>query len=226
MDQTPLAFEFLDQKTYSTKGAKTIQIQTARSRWEKRQATLQIILHADGKPQCKPLLILKAKGDKAGRPLNKKILAEWNVYNKPVVVQFNKKAYANTDTMIKQIKSQFSYSSAFVFRNQEANHKPRLLILNVFKGQLNNEVLAEFKRINCTCSFILGGTTRFIQACNVGINKVLKKRISDLADLYYNAHKQQWIENKYTVRQRRTMLVNWVAQAQEDLHKYDSDLIR
>jgi hypothetical protein len=90
---------------------------------------------------------------------------------------------------------------------------------------LNDKVLAEFKRINCTCSFIPGSTTGFIQVCNVGINKVLKKCISDLADLHYDAHEQQWIENKYTVEQRRTMLVNWVAQAWEDLHKYDSDLI-
>jgi len=73
---------------------------------------------------------------------------------------------------------------------------------------LNNKVLAEFKQVNCTCSFILGSTTGFIQVCDVGINKVLKKRISDLADLYYNAYKQQWIKNKYSVKQQRVMLVN------------------
>jgi hypothetical protein len=66
-----------------------------------------------------------------------------------------------------------------------------MLLLNVFKGQLNNNVLAEFKQINCTCSFILSSTTRFIQVCDVSINKVLKKQISDLADLYYDAHEQQ-----------------------------------
>jgi hypothetical protein len=66
-----------------------------------------------------------------------------------------------------------------------------MLLLNVFKGQLNNKVLTEFKQINCTYSFILGGTTRFIQVCDVGINKVLKKRISDLADPHYDTHKQQ-----------------------------------
>jgi len=66
-----------------------------------------------------------------------------------------------------------------------------MLLLNVFKGQLNNKVLAKFKQINCTCSFILSSTTRFIQVCDVSINKVLKKRILDLVNLYYNAYKQQ-----------------------------------
>jgi hypothetical protein len=49
-----------------------------------------------------------------------------------------------------------------------------LLTLDVLKEQLNGEVLAAFKGINCTCSFILGGTIGYIQACDVGINKVLK----------------------------------------------------
>jgi hypothetical protein len=68
--------------------------------------------------------------------------------------------------------------------------------------------MAEFKKINCTCSFIPSSATGFIQVCDVGINKVLKKQVSDLADLHYDAHEQQWIENKYTVGQRRVMLVD------------------
>jgi hypothetical protein len=44
----------------------------------------------------------------------------------------------------------------------------------VFKGQLNDEVLAEFKQMNCTCSFIPSRTTGLIQVCNVAINKPLK----------------------------------------------------
>jgi hypothetical protein len=49
-----------------------------------------------------------------------------------------------------------------------------MLTLNVFKGQLNDDVLAKFKWINYTCSFTLGGTTSFIQVCDVAINKPLK----------------------------------------------------
>ena len=49
-----------------------------------------------------------------------------------------------------------------------------MLSLDVFKGQFNNEVLAEFKQMNCTCSFIPSRTTGFIQVCDVAINKLLK----------------------------------------------------
>lgn len=81
MDQTPIAFEFLDQKTYNSKGAKTIWVRSARSGWEKRQATLQIVLHADGIQRCKPLLIFKATGDKTRKLVGKKIYAKWKLYN-------------------------------------------------------------------------------------------------------------------------------------------------
>lgn len=172
MDQTPIAFEFPNQKTCNSKGAKTIWVRSARSGWEKRQTTLQIVLHTDGIQGCKPLMISKATGDKTGKLMDKKIHVEWKSYDQRVVVQFNKKVHANIDSMIEWIQRQFAYSSAFVFRNWETKHEPRMLLLDVFKGQLNNEVLAEFKQINCTCSFIPSGTTRFIQVCNVGINKV------------------------------------------------------
>jgi hypothetical protein len=80
-----------------------------------------------------------------------------------------------------------------------------MLSLDMFKRQLNNKVLAKFKRINCICSFILSRTTGFIQVCDVVINKPLKDRI---AEIHYDAYKEQWIKNKYPVGDRRVMLVS------------------
>ena len=120
------------------------------------------MLHADRVLRCKPLLIFHSKGNKTGRPFHKGLRAKYKLYDKQVVVAFNNKAYANTDLMLEWIKLQYAHSLAFPFQNWEPNYKPQMLTLNLFKGQLNNNVLAEFKRINCTCSFIPGGTTGFI----------------------------------------------------------------
>ena len=46
MDQTPLAFEFLDGRTYNSKGAKTVWLKEGKSGHNKRQATLQITVCA------------------------------------------------------------------------------------------------------------------------------------------------------------------------------------
>lgn len=68
MDQTPIAYEFLDGKCYDFKGAKTIWVKTHRSGWDKRQATLMIKVSADAIPRCKPLLIFKGNdGQKNSR---------------------------------------------------------------------------------------------------------------------------------------------------------------
>jgi hypothetical protein len=58
------------------------------------------VLHADGVLRCKPFLIFHGKGDKLGKPFHKNLRAEYKLYNKRVVVAFNEKAYANTDTML------------------------------------------------------------------------------------------------------------------------------
>jgi hypothetical protein len=60
----------------------------------------------------------------------------------------------------------------------------------------------------------------------VAINKPLKDRISELAEIHYDNHEEQWIENKYTVSDRRVMLTEWVGQTWDDLHRYDSKAIR
>ena len=60
----------------------------------------------------------------------------------------------------------------------------------------------------------------------MAINKPLKDWIAELAKIYYDAYEEQWIKNKYSVSDRQVMLVSWVAQAWDDLHKYDSKSIR
>jgi hypothetical protein len=59
IDQTPLSFEFNTGKTYAKIGSKTVWVKEQRSRWNKRQATLQLTLHADGLPYTKPLLMFR-----------------------------------------------------------------------------------------------------------------------------------------------------------------------
>jgi hypothetical protein len=96
MDQTPLAFEFQKGRTYADKGSRTVTLRTARSGWDKRQATLQVIVFADGVNRCKPLLIFKGKPGKG----NKNRRLEIAKYHPAVKVIWNDKAYANSENFI------------------------------------------------------------------------------------------------------------------------------
>ena len=73
-----------------------MQLKGAKSGWEKRQCTLQIVVFADGIPRCKPLLLFHSKVTSKDRCR----IAEMKKYHPGVVVIFNEKAYANTSNLI------------------------------------------------------------------------------------------------------------------------------
>ena len=87
MDQTPIAFEFLNGKTYDTTGVRTVFVKQTGSGWDRRQATLQILVHADGIQRCKPLLIFHGKNqDHRQKPVSGPLKREYALYDSRVEV--------------------------------------------------------------------------------------------------------------------------------------------
>ena len=65
MDQTPLPFDLNVGKTYAEKGSKTVWCRSVGgSGMNKRQATVQLTIYADGEPRVKPLIIFRATGQR------------------------------------------------------------------------------------------------------------------------------------------------------------------
>jgi hypothetical protein len=73
-----------------------VSLKRARSGWEKRQCTLQLIVFADGIARAKPLLMFH--GQENSKDWRRG--AEKKKYHTGVVVIFNPKAYANTSNLI------------------------------------------------------------------------------------------------------------------------------
>ncbi|KAF6238793.1 hypothetical protein HO173_003300 [Letharia columbiana] len=97
MDQTPVPYEFLNGTSYDFKGAETVWVKETRSGWDKRCATLMVYVTADGFPHCRPLLIFKGTNG----PKNSTIRSEMKQYDERVKVQWNPKAYYNSEVIIK-----------------------------------------------------------------------------------------------------------------------------
>ena len=55
MDQTTLPWEYLEGKTYEFRGNRTVWVKSKKSGWNKRQATIQLTIFADGIPRVKPI---------------------------------------------------------------------------------------------------------------------------------------------------------------------------
>jgi hypothetical protein len=114
MDQTPIAFELLDNKTYNTKGIKTVFVKQTSSGWNRRQATLQILVHADGIQRCRPLLIFHGKNqDYRQKPKWSSLKQEYKLYNSRVEVMFNPKAWSNAELMVEWIKHLYTPSTHY-----------------------------------------------------------------------------------------------------------------
>ena len=91
-DETPVPFEWNEGATYEHKGAKTVQANTDRAGWNKRQAIASLFLFADGVPRINPEIIFHRK------PTRRLYAQESPFYYPRVRVVFNEKAYANRET--------------------------------------------------------------------------------------------------------------------------------
>jgi hypothetical protein len=72
-------------------------------------------------------------------------------------------------------------------------------------------VLNEFKKLNCTTSFILGGCIGFIQVLDIALNQPLKELVKQAANDHYNANVELYETHKFSVGDQRVLLIKWVA---------------
>ena len=141
MDQSPIAYEFISDKTYNFKGERTVWTKSARSGWDKRQATLQIMVHADGICRSKPLLIFRGKYDNHSTARRN----ESKRYHPGVIVEFNDEAWANEETTLRWIKKQYQQATAHPFKAV-----PRLLTIDSFSAHKTPRALEKLREINTT----------------------------------------------------------------------------
>jgi hypothetical protein len=117
MDQIPLAFDHAKGYTYAATGSRSVMARNSKSGWEKRCATLQCTVFADGINRMKPTIMFKGKPNSRTRAR----LAELRLYDRRVKVIFNDKAYANTQTQLEYAKVSYYVNAGL----GKANHKAR-----------------------------------------------------------------------------------------------------
>ena len=89
VDQVPLPFVNERGTTYDTLGAKQVWVSQPSSGLDKRQATLQLCIRADGEQNVEPALIFRGKGRVA--------MAEKGKYDKRVDVYFQQNAWMDEE---------------------------------------------------------------------------------------------------------------------------------
>ena len=83
IDQTPLPFDYNNSKTYATTGSKSVQVKGTGSGLNKRQATVQLCIRADGINDVKSTIIFRETGQRIKQN-------EIKQYDKNVIMMWQK----------------------------------------------------------------------------------------------------------------------------------------
>jgi hypothetical protein len=177
-----------------------------------------VCVFADGINRCKPLLIFH--GDPVG---DKRRRAEEKLYDSRVCTAFNKTAWADSTNLKDWVKKQYKTASPYLTSENE----PRFLSLDAFAPQMTNSLREEFKKLNCTTSYIPGGCTGFVQVLDVALNKELKALVAQQASNHADKFHDKYERGDFTVSDRRVLLTFWVGEAWIQLHeKYQHVIIK
>ena len=219
MDQTPLPFEFLQNRTFDTKGTTTVFIQTDHTSWIKRHATLMITACVDGKLRCKPILVFHDSSKVEQQPRKE----ERKKYHSGVTVYFKPTAYSDEEITMKWIqqdiwgttssKSSSSESISSAAR-LELPQPERLVVLDVFSGQKTKKVLNTMEERNIIPVYIPDGCTRYVLPMDTVLNKLVKGKIADILE-----EKLEVVEERDEgVGRRRILITQEVGEAWLWLH--------
>jgi hypothetical protein len=146
---------------------------------------------------------------------------EEKLYDKGVVVAFNKTAWADGVNLQDWVKKQYAPASLYFGQEKE----PRFLCLDAFAPQMTQSLRKEFKKLNCTTSYIPSGCTGFVQVLDVSLNKPLKALVAQAASDHADKHYEKYKAGGFTVGDRRVLLTQWVAGAWKQLHVQYKDTI-
>ena len=166
IDETPIYFEMITDKTYNKKGAKVVSIETKGN--EKKLITCVLACSASGK-KLTPSLIFK--GGKEGN-LEFKYKNLDCVKNGKIAVYFQSNAWCDEGIFKKWIKD------VYIKYEEEQIKKKCILIMDRAPSHIYRCRYLEKKNKNYV--FIPGGLTRYLQPLDIGINKQFKDHLKNL----------------------------------------------
>lgn len=217
MDETPIPFEYLDGRTYTFKGEKTVNGKTDRNSWTKRQATLILYIFANGQGRMKPVIVFHGSPSEKGGKIED---GEKTLYNPGVIVKFNKTAYNNEELMLESIDTQFKLATGVSPTN------PLLLVMDCAAFHKTELLRSKLKEASIEIAMIPPGLTGLLQPLDTHINKVMKQFMKEETEIYVdNREDEMGIVEKWSVSQKRVMCTHVVARAWERLCNDKSQVV-
>jgi len=151
-----------------------VWVRTQRSGWDKRQATIQLTIFADGIDHVMPLIIFRGAEKNTSAPRR----WEEKLFDSRVVVKFNPKGYANSAIMLFWLEFMLL---------RVLGTSATLLVMDLFKSHSTQEIKDWLPTCRIVPSLVPGGCTGLVQPFDVSVNRpfkdILKQVIDDAVDL-------------------------------------------
>ena len=215
VDQVPLPFVIDQDKTYEVKGSEQVWLSQPSSGLDKRQATLQLCIRAEGKQSVKPAIVFHGKGNVSTE--------EKAQYDEGVDVYFQSCAWMDSE-----INMQWVAKTLKVLLQALASHQTRKVIF------ANNVTFQQDKQFHDACRHELNAIvyllpenhTDKIQPIDAGFGKMYKTKFGEKMDKWFEEkdNLELW-HDKITTRQRRILMTKWAGAAWKELVK-DKDFIK
>jgi len=218
MDQTLLPWEYLEGKTYEFKGSKIVWVRTRRSGCDKRQATIQLTIFANGIDRLMPLIIFRGTENNTSAPQRR----EEKLFDSRVVIKFNPKGYANSAIMLFWLEFMLL---------PVLGTGATLLVIDHFKFHSTQEIKDWLRTHGIVPSLVPGGCTGLVQPLDVSVNRpfkdILKQVIDDAVDLSERqttpaTGKKDW---QSAASKMRVMMTKCVGDAWEIFNRKIRDIV-
>ncbi len=165
MDQTPIPYSFPSSRTLEKKGAKTINVRTSTT--DTKRATLAATVTASGK-LLTPFLIFKGKTN--GRIANR----ELQTYPDECIYACQEKAWMDESMMNKWIDLVL-----IPWKNSRDPSITPLLILDAYRVHMMGSIVNRIQALGIEVQHIPAGCTYLCQPVDVGINRSIKKEMTE-----------------------------------------------
>ena len=204
MDQTPLPFILDDGTTYEHHGSKDVCCKTGASGVEKRQATAQITIFANGVPRFKPLIIFRGKGLRISTN-------EKKACDSRVTVFFQENAWCDEEIIVKWINSKWNY---FFLNPSTPASDGIILVADIHRAQQTENVKRLLARCRTKLVNIPGGCTSLLQPVDVLFKGPFKAHVRAMSEKHLNKNIHKYTDGKIFTSEHRILMTKWVVEAQ------------
>lgn len=192
MDETPVMFDMIGNKTIDVKGVKTVNVKTTGH--EKSHFTVVLSCLADG-TKLKPMIIFKRKTMPKGN------------FPRGVFIHVHEKGWMDENGVKLWVKNIWEKRPG-ALRNPES-----LLVWDMFRSHLTEKTKKLLKECNTDMAVIPGGLTPLVQPLDVCINKPFKGNLKRLWNTWMLEGEKTFTKGGRMRRASLEVVCEWIVEA-------------